>query len=153
MTPTRPRRPRPGLRLRGEGGASSTIELILLTPLALVVLFFLVIAGRVGTATGQVAAASRDAARAASLAQTHTDAAAAARQTATAALQDRNVACGRVQVTVGEPAAFSAGGEIAVTVTCDLSLADVALPGVPLTRPITATSVEVLDRHRGIEGP
>lgn len=136
-------------RLRGASG-SATIELVLLTPLVLAVLFFVVIAGRLGTVSGEVAAASRDAARAASLAQTHPEAAHAARAVAAASLADRNVTCGRLTVVLGDPATFVAGGEVAVTVTCDVSLSDVVLPGVPVTRPVSATAVEVLDVHRGV---
>ncbi|MGH9117151.1 MAG: TadE/TadG family type IV pilus assembly protein [Acidimicrobiales bacterium] len=142
-------RPRSHPRV-GDGGSSTTIELILLTPLALAVLFFLVIAGRVGTVTGEVAAASRDAARAASLAQTPAEAADAARTAAAASLGDRNVTCDRLTVVLGDPVTFVAGGEVAATVSCDVSLVDVALPGIPGTRTVTATSVEVIDQHRGV---
>ena len=128
----------------------ATVELVLLTPLALVVLAFLVIAGRLTTATADVTAAARDAARAASLTQTYDSALAAATRTAEASLADQDVTCRDLAVTGGDPALFVAGGEITITVTCAVSLADVALPGIPGTRTIGATSTEIIDRFRGV---
>ena len=128
----------------------ATVELVLLTPLALVVLAFLVIAGRLATVTSDVAAASRDAARAASLAQTHGDALVAATTTAQASLAEQDVTCRNLTVTAGDASTFVAGGEITVAVSCDVHLADVALPGIPGTRTVASASTEVIDRFRGI---
>ena len=128
----------------------ATAELVLLTPLAVVVLGFLVIAGRLSTVTADVAATSRDAARAASLTRSYDQAVAAASRIAQASLAGKNVTCRNLTVTGGDPAMFIPGGEIAITVTCDVTLADVALPGIPGTRRVGSTSVEVLDRFRGV---
>ena len=137
-----------GLLRRDEAGMAAG-ELALLTPLALAVLGFLVLAGRLSTVRADVAAASRDAARAASLERSHPEAAAAARDTASASLADRHVTCAELAVTVSDAAGFVAGGEVAVTVSCVVSLADVALPGIPGTRRVEAAAAEVLDRWRG----
>lgn len=128
----------------------ATIEAVLLTPLALVVLAFLVIAGRLSTVTADVAAASRDAARAASLTQTYEEGVAAAQRTAQASLAAQDVTCRNLTVTGGDPATFVAGGEITITLSCDVTLADVALPGIPGTRTVASTSAEVIDRFRGV---
>ena len=136
-------------RCRDERGMA-TVELVLFTPLALVVLAFLVIAGRLSTTTADVTAASRDAARSASLAQTYDEAIVAANQTARASLAAQDVTCRDLQVTGGDSSTFVAGGEITVTVSCDVNLADVALPGIPGTRTVTSTSTEVIDRFRGV---
>jgi Flp pilus assembly protein TadG len=136
-------------RCRDERGMA-TVELVLLTPLALVVLAFLVIAGRLSTASADVTGASRDAARSASLAQSYEEAVAAANQTAQASLAAQDVTCRNLQVTGGDPSTFVAGGEITVTVSCDVNLADVALPGIPGARTVTSTSTEVIDRFRGV---
>jgi Flp pilus assembly protein TadG len=134
---------------RGESGMAA-VELVLLTPLALVILAFLVTAGRLSTVTADVAAASRDAARAASMSQTYDQAAVAAERTAAASLAQQDVTCSDLAVTLGDPSTFVAGGTVAVTVTCAVSLADVALPGAPGARPVTHTSVEVIDRFRSV---
>ena len=136
------------MRRRDETGMAAA-ELVLLTPLALAVLGFLVLAGRLSTVRADVAAASRDAARAASLERAYSEAATAARDTASASLAGRHVTCTDLGVTVSDPAGFVAGGEVAVTVSCAVSLADVALPGIPGTRRVQAQAAEVLDRWRG----
>lgn len=133
--------------LTDEHGLAA-VELTLLMPFLLAVLAFLVIAGRLSTTRADIAAASRDAARAASLAQTFPDAVNAATTTARSTLADHNVTCGSLQVDVRDPTTFVAGGQVAVTIACAVSLRDVALPGVPGARTVSATSVEILDRYR-----
>lgn len=130
----------------------ATVELVLMTPVLFLVLSFLVVAGRLATVRGDVAAASRDAARAASRAATYDQATLEARTTAEASLGGRDVTCQNLTVTLGDPGTFRAGGTAAATVTCDVSLADVAIPGVPGQRRITDDSVEVIDTYRGV-GP
>jgi Flp pilus assembly protein TadG len=69
------RAPRAGRR--GERG-SMTVEFVIVAPLVIGLMLFLVLAGRVVEAHGQVDGAARDAARAASVARTAGDAQAAA---------------------------------------------------------------------------
>lgn len=135
-------------RLRDDRGLA-TIELVLMTPVLFLILSFLVVAGRLATVRGDIAAASRDAARSASRAATYDQAAVDARTTAEASLGDRDVTCRNLTVTLGDPAAFRAGGTVAATITCDVSLADVAIPGLPGERQLSDTSVEVIDTYRG----
>ena len=61
-----------------------TVEFVLVAPLLLVLMLFLVLAGRVVEAHGQIDGAARDAARAASLARSPAEAQAAAGQAVTA---------------------------------------------------------------------
>lgn len=138
------------IRRGGDERGMATVELVLLTPLALAVLAFLVIAGRLSTVSADVAAASRDAARAASLSQTYDEAVTAANRTAQASLAAKDVTCRNLTVTGGDASTFVAGGEIAITVSCDVSLGDVALPGIPGSRTVAARSAEVIDRFRGV---
>jgi Flp pilus assembly protein TadG len=127
----------------------ATIELVLLTPVLFLILSFLVVAGRLTTVRGDVAAASRDAARAASRAATYQQAAQDARTTAEGSLGGRNITCQNLAVTLGDPTAFRVGGTVAVTIACDVSLADVAIPGLPGKRTVADRSVEVIDQYRG----
>jgi Flp pilus assembly protein TadG len=136
-------------RLAREDGLAA-VELTLLMPFVLAVLAFLVIAGRLSTTRGDIAAASRDAARAASLAQTFPEAVTAATDTAKATLTDQQITCGSLDVDVGDTSTFVPGGEVTVTITCSVSLRDVALPGIPGTTAVSATSVEVLDQYRSV---
>lgn len=127
----------------------ATIELVLMTPVLLLVLSFLVVAGRLTTVRGDVASSTRDSARAASMASTYEQALVDARSTAEASLGGRDVTCRNLSVKLGDPTTFVPGGTVAVTVTCEVSLADVAIPGLPGTRRISDSSVEVIDRYRG----
>jgi Flp pilus assembly protein TadG len=136
------------MRRHDERGLA-TIELVLMTPVVFLVLSFLVVAGRLATVRGDVAAATRDAARAASRAATYEQALTDARATAEASLGGRDVTCQNLTITLGDPATFRPGGLVAATVTCDVSLADVAIPGLPGTRTIGDTSREVIDAYRG----
>ena len=135
-------------RARGDRGMAA-IELVLMTPVLLLILGFLVVAGRLATVRGDIAAASRDAARAASRAGTYEQATTDARTTAEASLGGRDVTCGNLSVTLGDPSSFRAGGTVAVTVACDVSLADVAIPALPGHRVVTDRSAEVIDLYRG----
>jgi hypothetical protein len=56
-------------------------------------------------------------------------------------------------VALGDPSGFRPGGEIVVDVSCQESLADLAIPGLPGTRTVGVRSVEVIDTYRGTEGP
>ena len=125
---------------------SVAVELTLLVPLFVVLLLAIVHGGRVLHARTQVRAAAESAARAASLARTPRDAAAAAQ---TAALQNRvsGASCRSMHVEV-DLASFHPGGAVAVTVHCTANLSDLGLLGVPGSRTISARSVEVVDRWR-----
>ncbi len=57
------------------------------------------------------------------------------------------MACRRLDIAV-DTSAFTAGGRVGVTVTCEASFADMALLAVPGSRTFTATAVEVIDVHR-----
>ena len=135
-------------RLRDERGLA-TIELVLMTPVLFLILSFLVVAGRLTTIRGDIAAATRDAARAASRAATYEQALTDARATAEASLGGRDVTCQNLTVTLGDATSFRAGGSVAATIACDVSLADVAIPGLPGTRTISDSSTEVIDTYRG----
>lgn len=135
-------------RLRDDRGLA-TIELVLMTPVLFLVLSFLVVAGRLATVRGDIAAASRDAARAASRAASYEQATVDARTTAGASLGGRDVTCKDLTVTLGDPATFRAGGTVSATITCGVSLTDVAIPGLPGERQLSNTSVEVIDTYRG----
>lgn len=120
-----------------------------MTPVLFVVLGFLVLAGRLATVRGDIAAATRDAARAASLAATYGQAVVDARATAEASLGDFDVSCRDLDVSLGDRRTFQPGGTVTTTVSCEVSLTDIAIPGVPGSRRVGATSVEVIDLYRG----
>ena len=132
--------------MRGDESGSSTVELVILTPLLVTFLLFMVALGRLGLSRAEVNAASADAARAASLAPTAGAAPGRAEAAARATLDSRNITCASLSVTT-DTGAFGHGGQVAVTVSCGVQLGDLT-PLVGGTRTITSRFVEVTDRYR-----
>ena len=132
---------------RRERAAAST-ELVLLTPVILGLLLLLTFAGRLAGARSDVVAASRDAARAASIARTASEAEAAAVDAARIAIQDTGVRCRDLAVDV-DVSDFQPGGSVVVEVRCGIPLRDLGLLGIPGERVARATSIEVIDQFRG----
>ena len=128
--------------------ASASVELVLLTPIFLVLLLLVVAGGRMALARERVDAAARDAARSGTIARTAEQARAAAVSAATSRLDGEAVDCRNLDVAV-DTQAFAPGGSVTATVTCTVDLDDLTLLGVPGSRTVTARAVETVDRFRG----
>jgi len=132
--------------LSRQDGAVST-ELAVLTPLLIGFVLLVVFAGRVTQAEGDVANAAQEAARAASLTAGPQAAEEAAAATVSANLASATVSCRQLEVNI-DTSDFTAGGRVAVTVSCDADFADLAMLAVPGTRTFSATAVEIIDAYR-----
>ena len=137
------------LWLRHDERGSVTLELAILAPALLLLLGALVFAGRVQTSSATVEQAARAAARDASLART----ADIARATAQASAERELAGSGCVSTDVGvDTGGFAAplgtDAAITITVTCTVSLADLAIPGLPGTHTLTGSATSPLDRYR-----
>jgi Flp pilus assembly protein TadG len=127
----------------GDDRGSLSTETVLLAPVFLLFLLFLVGAGRVVEAQGEVNGAARDAARAASVERTRADAEDAAQAAAGTALSGE---C--------EPQVDLAGtswrpeGVVRVEVTCSLNL---DFLGFGAAKEMKGDSVVPLERYRRIE--
>ena len=130
---------------REEGSVAT--ELVLLTPLLLLMLLFVVALGRTVSARLDVDGAAAQAARAASIARDPATATAMAQQTATTALGSDNVTCGHLTVNT-DTADFTPGGQVQVTVTCTVDLADLVGLRLPASQTVTSTSTSVIDVYR-----
>lgn len=144
----------PAAQIDGSGErstGSATLELVVLAPALLALLLLVVASGRVALARGQVDGAARDAARAASLQRSWSTAEAAARDMAAASLAAQHVNCGPMTVRVAGTFTAPAGTPAAVQVTvgCTVPLGDIALPGLPGAKTLTANYTTVLDTYRG----
>ena len=136
-------------RLRADDG-NAALELVILAPVLLGLLGLVIAAGRTSIAQGSVDAAARDAARQASISLTPALAQAAGLASARTALRHDGLDCTPVvaidtsQFTVlpGEPATVSA------TVSCTVSLANLALPGLPGSARLRARFTSPLDIYR-----
>ena len=131
---------------RADG--SVTTELVLLTPILLVLLGFVVFAGRLGGVQQRVLSAADEAARAASLRADAEAGRSAAITAVEANLGDAGVECVdlAVEVDTGE---FRRGGQVTVTVRCAVGLDDVVFAGLPGSRSYEASATEVIDLWRG----
>ena len=141
-------------RMRGrclDDRGLAAVEAAIVAPFLVAMLLLVVFVGRVSEADGNVRRAASEAARAASLRQDPADATEAALSTVDANLSESGVACETLTVDV-DTGAFRPGGRVEVTVTCDASMSDVALLGVPGARTFSAHEVEVIDRYRADSG-
>lgn len=129
-----------------EAGSVAT-ELVLLTPLLLLMLLFVVALGRTVSARLEVDGAAAQAARAASIARDPATATAMAQQAATTALGSDGVTCGNLTVTT-DTADFAPGGQVQVTVTCHVDLADLVGLRLPASQSISSTATSVIDAYR-----
>ncbi|MFG1879327.1 TadE/TadG family type IV pilus assembly protein [Sphaerisporangium sp. NPDC049003] len=130
-----------------EDRGASAVELVLLTPLLILLALLTVATGRLVAARLEVNNAAHQAARAASIARTPASAAAAARSAAEAALKGRRVTCVGRSVNV-ELGSFRPGGKVTVAVTCRVRLADVAMVCVPGGTALTSRFVVPIDYWR-----
>lgn len=143
------RRLREGPDSRDAG--SVTLELAVLTPALLLLLGLLVLAGRVQVARSAVEHTAAVAARDASLARTLEGAKAAADDAMARELEAQDLDCAPATATVdgtGFAAPLGQAAVVRVTVTCELSIADLAIPGLPGQKTVTASFVSPLDAHR-----
>jgi Flp pilus assembly protein TadG len=138
------------LRDRDDGGSAS-LELVVLTPALVGLLGLLVLAGRLAVAGNTVEQAADEAARSASIARTVVGAHAAAQEGARRALAQWDLRCSTVIValdTSGFTVPVGAPAQVRATLTCTVELSDLALPGFPGERVVTATAVSPLDTYR-----
>lgn len=140
---------------RGDGGGHA-LEAAILTPVLLLLLGILVAAGRVSSADGKADAAAASAARAASQQADAASAQAAAETQAAQDFRGQGVSCLPLNVIV-DTAAFSLPpgqpGSVTVTVSCTVSLSDVAIPGLPGSTTLdgsAASSIDIYQEDGGV---
>ncbi|ACV79103.1 TadE/TadG family type IV pilus assembly protein [Nakamurella multipartita] len=130
---------------RDRGSAS--LELCVLASLLVALVLLVVAFGRIGHGRQLVQAAAGSAARSASLAASPAGAADRAQAAATASLADAGLSCGSVE-TVVDTAAFRAGGQVTVTVSCTADLSSLAIPGLPGDITLTRAATAPLETYR-----
>jgi Flp pilus assembly protein TadG len=154
---------RPQSRCRGDNG-SAAVELTLVTPLLIVLLLFVVAAGRVTSARITVQDAAAAAARAVTLdpagsalgGASWTGTAGEERARAAAATATSDLPCRNLTVTVtnpGDPTVASTPASpslrlVSLRVACTVDLGDLTGLGLPATTVITATATSPRDRYR-----
>lgn len=139
------------MRAQGTERGSVSVELALLAPALLLLLFFAVVAGRTQIADNAVEDAARTAAREASLARDATTATALAGDQARSSLDAQNLRCQRTTVDV-DAAGFQVppgqAGDVTVTLTCVVGMGDLLAPGLPGSVTVEATFTSPIDTYR-----
>jgi Flp pilus assembly protein TadG len=134
----------------GRDGGTMSLELVLLTPLLVAFMMLMVGLGLVVEAQSQVDGAARDAARAASIGRTTADADTAAREAATATLNGRKQRCRGGPSTAVDFAEWRPGGQVTVTVSCDIDLAGLSLIHLAPSKTMTGTATAPIDTLRRV---
>lgn len=133
-----------------EGGSAST-ELVLLTPLAIVLVSVCFIAGRLVLARQQIDDAARAASQAAAVASGPLGARYAATVTVIANLEADGLACSHLAVTPGT-ATFRPGGKVSVSVSCTVPLSHLSFGRLPGSVRLTAVRSAIVEPYRQL-GP
>ncbi|MCI0686519.1 MAG: pilus assembly protein [Sporichthyaceae bacterium] len=129
---------------------SVAVELTLLSVPLVVLLLLIASFGRLSGARLELATVAGQAARAASVQRDPATATAAARRTAHDALTDPTApTCDTLSVTV-DITRWRPGGAVTVTLGCRVNLADLAPPGTPQSRLLTARAIAPIDLYRGL---
>ena len=142
----RPRVGRTSPQGRDERGVA-VLELVLLVPAVLVLVFVVVGLGRMGMAREHIDAAARDAARAGSIARSAGDAEAAATEAANDALASHDITCSGMSLSV-DTSDFRPGGWVRVDLSCTVSLSDLSGMWTPGTKTMQARGLAVVDTYR-----
>jgi Flp pilus assembly protein TadG len=135
--------------MRDERG-SAAVEIVLLTPVLVVLLLFVVAVGRLAGARGDVEAAARDAARAASIARGPDSARSDGEEAARRRLEEGGVECRSLNVRVVADD-FAPGGAVTAALTCTVDLSQLTLLGVPGAKTVSATFREPIDAYRMVQ--
>jgi Flp pilus assembly protein TadG len=136
---------------RAAERGSVSVELVLLAPALLLLLSFAVFAGRTQIAEGAVQEAARSAAREASLARDPATAAALASAQVERTLAAQNLRCQRTTVdvdTAGFQTPLGQPGDVTVSITCVVGMADLLAPGLPGSVTVEASFISPVDAYR-----
>ena len=126
---------------------SATVELAVLAPVLVMLLFLVVMVGRLVDARQAVVAAAADAARAASTEVSADSARAAATRAAEADLAGKHLSCSPMAVAV-DTTRFGAGGVVGVHLACTAALSDLSLLRLPGSETLHGSSSAPIDAFR-----
>ena len=134
-------------RTRGDGG-SLTVELVVITPVLVVLALAMVVFGRVSQSRQEVVEASRAGAQAAVLSNAGSAQWGAAVDAAVG-ISDQSRSCAHPKITA-DVSHFHPGGYVKVTVVCHVELSDVAFPGMPGSTTVQASATAPIDPYRSV---
>ena len=131
---------------------SVSVELAILAPVFLLLIATAIGFGRIAVAANAIDLAAHDAARAASISRTGPAAAGNAQTAAAGVLDQQGLDCLGGPQVAPDVSGFARDDLslvfVSVTITCEVSLTDLALPGLPGSRVLTTTFVSPIDIFR-----
>jgi Flp pilus assembly protein TadG len=131
--------------LRRSERGSMAVEIVILAPVMLAFMMLVVAAGRLVAVKGDLEAASRDAARAASLERDVGTAQSRATEVVDASLDKGTINC--EQPSLGG-SNFVSGGLVRVTLDCQVSYSGLGLIGLPGSISVKTSSASPIDVYR-----
>jgi Flp pilus assembly protein TadG len=135
----------------GQGQAGSfTVELVILTPVVMVFVLLALALGRFEMAREQVVGAARAAAEAAAVVPSAAQAQPAALAAALPIVANQAHACAQLNVST-DTSDFVPSGSVRVVVTCQISFADLLVPGMPGHAEVQAEETAPIDPFRSVQ--
>jgi Flp pilus assembly protein TadG len=128
---------------------SLTVELVVLTPVVLLVVLLSLVFGRLAEARQQVVEASRAGAEAAAVLPTVGTAQWVGSINSVINLIGRTHTCANVSISI-DTSHFVPGGYVTAHVTCVVLLSDIGFPGLPGSTTVTASATAPLDPYRSV---
>ena len=138
-----------GLRWGADRGSVSVDMVLGYIPIMILVILAVVTCVRLASAASDVNAAAAAAARAASFARSPGSAVSAGQAAAADTLTGRKITCQPSSVSVDTSVMFP-GGQVAVTVRCTVTLADLTGLHLPGTTEVSSTARQPIDLYRGV---
>jgi len=135
-------------REHDEAG-SLTVELVVLTPVLLVVILASLVFGRVSEARQQVVEAARAGAEAAAVLPTVGTAQWVGSTNAVIDLLGRSHTCAHAAIAV-DTSHFVPGGYVTARVSCLVLLSDIGFPGLPGSTTVSASATAPIDPYRSV---
>jgi len=133
---------------RGDRG-SLTLELVVLTPVLLLVLLTSLVFGRIVEARQQVVEAARAGAEAASILPTVGTAQWVGSINSAINLIGTTHTCAHATISV-DTSHFTPGGFVTAHVSCLVTLSDIGFPGLPGSTTVKASATAPLDPYRSV---
>jgi len=136
-------------RRAASDAGSLTVELVVVTPVVLVVVLASLVFGRVVQARQQVVEAARAGAEAAAVLPTASTARWVGSINSMVDLVDRTHTCAHATVVV-DTGHFVPGGFVTTRVTCLVLLSDLGFPGLPGSTTVSVSATAPIDPYRSV---
>lgn len=135
----------------GHERGSAVIEAVIGIPAFMLFIGLIIAAGRFSIAQNSVESAASAAARAASISRTQEQAQGAASSSAATTLDNQGLNCRSRTVavdTTGFAAPVGTPARVTATVTCEVRVAELGVPGLPGTLSVESTMASAIDTYR-----